>query len=210
MEYSVALTRKMLKAMGIEDEKIDQIIEEHVESTDGLKAERDRYKAKADEAECLAAELQKLKKAGEGAGEYEEKYKAKCKELDDFKAQVDGEKAAREKRGLYRDLLEKAGVDPKRIKSVLKVSDLDAVTVKDGAIEGADELTEKIRADWADFIPVTTTQGANVPNPPKATGGEAVTVEQFRKMGIRQRQELHDTDPAAYKALNEQSRAKEQ
>ena len=47
----MALTRKMLKAMGIEDEKIDQIIEEHVESIDGLKAERDRYKAGAEEAE---------------------------------------------------------------------------------------------------------------------------------------------------------------
>ena len=34
----MALTRKMLKAMGIEDEKIEQIIEEHVESIDGLKA----------------------------------------------------------------------------------------------------------------------------------------------------------------------------
>lgn len=41
---NVALTRKMLKAMGIEDEKVEQIIEEHVESVDGLKAERDRYK----------------------------------------------------------------------------------------------------------------------------------------------------------------------
>lgn len=202
----MALTRKMLKAMGIEDEKIDQIIEEHVESVDGLKAERDRYKAKADEAEGLASKLEKLEKAGDGAAEYEEKYRAKCKELDDYKAEVEGEKAAREKRGLYRDLLEKAGVDPKRIKSVLKVSDLDGVTVKDGAIEGADELTEKIKEDWSDFIPVKTTEGANVPNPPKASGGTAVTVEQFRKMGIHERQELHDTDPAAYKSLNEQSR----
>ena len=168
----MALTRKMLKAMGIEDEKIDQIIEEHVESVDGLKAERDRYKAAAKDAEALSAELDALKAKGDGAAEYEEKYKAKCKELDDYRAEVEGEKATREKRGLYRDLLERAGVDPKRIKSVLKVSDLDAVTVKDGAIEGADELTEKIRADWSDFIPVTTTEGANVPTPPKASGGK--------------------------------------
>lgn len=144
----MALTRKMLKAMGIEDEKIEQIIEEHVESVDGLKAERDRYKAGADEAEGLRKQLDEAKKAGEGAGEYEEKYKAKCKELDDYKAKVDGEAAEREKRGLYRELLAGAGVDPKRIDTVLKVSDLSGVTVKDGAIEGADDLTESIKSDW--------------------------------------------------------------
>ncbi len=165
----MALTRKMLKAMGIEDEKIDQIIEEHVESIDGLKAERDRYKEGADEAEGLRKQLEEAKKAGE----YEEKYKAKCKEFDDYKAKVDGEAAAREKRGLYRELLAGAGVDPKRIDTVLKVSDLSGVTVKDGAIEGADDLTESIKSDWSDFIAVKTTQGATVPNPPKSTGGAA-------------------------------------
>lgn len=139
----------MLKAMGIEDEKIDQIIEEHAESVDALKAK------------------------GEGAGEYEEKYKAAVKNLEDYKAKVEGEKAAAEKRSLYRKLLKSAGVDPKRIDTVLKVSDLSGVTVKDGAIEGADKLTEGIKSDWSDFIAVKTTQGATVPNPPKSTGGVA-------------------------------------
>ena len=43
----MALTRKMLKAMGIEDEKIDQIIEAHTETTDALKQQRDEAKAEA-------------------------------------------------------------------------------------------------------------------------------------------------------------------
>lgn len=164
----------MLKAMGIEDEKIDQIIEEHVESIDGLKAERDRYKSGAEEAEGLRKQLEEAKAAGEGAGEYEEKYKAKCKELDDYKAEVAGEKAAAEKRGLYRQLLESAGVDPKRIDTVLKVSDLEGVTVKDGAIEDADKLTEGIKADWADFIATTTVKGADVAHAPKGEGGKDI------------------------------------
>lgn len=166
----MALTRKMLKAMGIEDEKIEQIIEEHVESIDGLKAERDRYKSGAEEAEGLRKQLEEAK----AAGEYEEKYKAKCKELDDYKAEVAGEKAAAEKRGLYRQLLESAGVDPKRIDTVLKVSDLEGVTVKDGAIEDADKLTEGIKADWADFIATTTVKGADVAHAPKGEGGKDI------------------------------------
>lgn len=163
----------MLKAMGIEDEKIDQIIDEHAESVNALKAQRDEFKEAAGKADGYKKELDALKAKGEGAGEYEEKYKAKCKELDDYKAEVAGEKAAAEKRGLYRKLLESAGVDPKRIDTVLKVSDLSGVTVKDGAIEGADDLTESIKSDWSDFITVKTTQGATVPNPPKGTGGAA-------------------------------------
>lgn len=170
----MALTRKMLKAMGIEDEKIEQIIEEHVESIDGLKAERDRYKSGAEEADGLRKQLEEAKAAGEGAGEYEEKYKAKCKELDDYKAEVAGEKAAAEKRGLYRELLKSAGVDPKRIDTVLKVSDLEGVTVKDGAIEDADKLTEGIKADWADFIATTTVKGADVAHAPKGEGGKDI------------------------------------
>ncbi|WP_337379208.1 Clp protease N-terminal domain-containing protein [Parolsenella catena] len=169
----MALTRKMLKAMGIEDEKVDQIIEEHVESVDGLKAERDRYRAGAEEAEGLRKQLEEAKAAGEGAGEYEEKYKAKCKEFDDYKAKVDGEAAEREKRGLYRKLLEDAGIDPKRVDTVLKVSDLSKVSVKDGAIEGAEGIADGIKTEWADFIATTSTKGAPVPTPPKGDGGAA-------------------------------------
>lgn len=167
----MALTRKMLKAMGIEDEKIDQIIEEHAESVDALKAQRDELKEAAGKADGYKKELDALKAKGEGAGEYEEKYKAKCKELDDYKAKVDGEKAAAEKRSLYRELLKSAGVDPKRIETVLKVSDLENVTVKDGAIEGADKLTEGIKAD---FIATTTVKGADVAHAPKGEGGKDI------------------------------------
>lgn len=41
----MALSRKMLKAMGIEDEKIDQIIEAHSETVDSLKEQVSAYKA---------------------------------------------------------------------------------------------------------------------------------------------------------------------
>ncbi len=167
----MALTRKMLKAMGIEDEKIDQIIEEHAESVNALKAQRDELKEAAGKADGYKKELDALKAKGEGAGEYEEKYKAKCKELDDYKAEVAGEKATAEKRGLYRELLKSAGVDPKRIETVLKVSDLENVTVKDGAIEDADKLTEGIKADWA---ATTTVKGADVAHAPKGEGGKDI------------------------------------
>lgn len=172
--------------MGIEDEKIDRIIDEHAESVNALKAQRDEFKEAADKADGYKKELDALK----AKGEYEEKYKAKCKELDDYKAEVAGEKAATEKRSLYRELLKSAGVDPNRIDTVLKVSDLEGVTVKDGAIEDADKLTEGIKADWADFIATTTVKGADVAHAPKGEGGKDInemSTAEYMKYKAKQR-----------------------
>ena len=166
----MALTRKMLKAMGIEDEKIDQIIEEHTESTDALKQQRDEYKAKA-EAKATASTEPKPKDPEPGDG-YKAKYDAEKKAFEDYKANIAAEKAEADKRAKYRELIVKAGVDSKRVDSVLKVSDLSEIKVKDGAIEGADDLVKSIKEDWADFIPTTQKVGANAPNPPKNDGGD--------------------------------------
>ena len=53
----MSLTRKMLKAMGIEEEKIDQIIEAHSETVDSLKADRDSYKEDAEKLKDVQKEL---------------------------------------------------------------------------------------------------------------------------------------------------------
>lgn len=175
----MALTRKMLKAMGIEDEKIDQIIEEHTESTDALKQQRDEYKAKA-EAKATASTEPKPKDPEPSDG-YKAKYDAEKKAFEDYKANIAAEKAEADKRAKYRELIVKAGVDSKRVDSVLKVSDLSEIKVKDGAIEGADDLVKSIKEDWADFIPTTQKVGANAPNPPKNDGG-AKKLEDITKM----------------------------
>lgn len=175
----MALTRKMLKAMGIEDEKVDQIIEEHTESTNALKQQRDEYKAKA-EAKATASTEPKPKDPEPGDG-YKAKYDAEKKAFEDYKANIAAEKAEADKRAKYRELIVKAGVDSKRVDSVLKVSDLSEIKVKDGAIEGADDLVKSIKEDWADFIPTTQKVGANAPNPPKNDGG-AKKLEDITKM----------------------------
>lgn len=164
----MALTRRMLKALGIEDEKAEEIIAAHIESTDALKAQRDEYKT---QLEAKPAPKQEPK--AEPSDGYKAKFEATEKAFEDFKAKVEGEKAAAQKKALYRDLIAKAGVDAKRIDAVLKISDLDSVEVKDGAIKDADKLVEGIKADFADFIPVITTEGASVANPPAGDGGTA-------------------------------------
>ena len=170
----MALTRKMLRAMGIEDEKADEIIDAHAETVDALKQRiADAGKGGEDAAalqkqvEQLKADLAKAQEAGDADGmgaKYEEERKA----FEDYKAQVAAKDADRTKRSLYRKLLAETGVDPKRLDAVMRVADLSKVEVKDGAIQGAEELEKGIREDWADFIPTTSTQGAEPATPPKA------------------------------------------
>lgn len=198
----MALTRRMLKALGIEDEKADEIIAAHTESTDALKQQRDDWKAKA-EAKANEPSTEQKPKDPESTDEYKAKYDAEKKAFEDYKAGIEAEKAEAEKRAKYRELIEKAGVDSKRIDAVLKISDLSGVTVKDGAIENAEKLVEGIKADFKEFIPVVTTEGASVAKPPLGGGG-AVTKEQFAKMTLRQRNELYNTDRETYDALTKE------
>lgn len=172
----MALTRKMLRAMGIEDEKADEIIEAHAETVDALKAKAQeagdgagKAEELAKQAEQLKKELEEAQKAGDPDG-LKAKYDKEHEAFEAYKAEVSAKEADREKRGLYRKLLVDAGVGQRHVDAVLRASDLSKVTVKDGALEGADELARGIRDEWGDLIPGTSTQGAEPATPPK--GGQ--------------------------------------
>ena len=88
----MSLTRKMLKAMGIEEEKIDQIIEAHSETVDSLKADRDTYKEDAEKLKTVQKELDDLKAKGDDG--WKEKH-------DKLKGASDHIKAAKEEWAEY-------------------------------------------------------------------------------------------------------------
>jgi hypothetical protein len=150
--------------MGIEDEKIDQIIEEHVAVTDALKEQRDKYKADADKLPEVQKKLDEIEDAGDDG--FEQKYNDEHKAFEDYKAQVKAEKDSAEKSSLYKQLLTDAGIDPKRIDAVMKVTDLKEVKVKDGAIEGAEDITKNIKTEWEAFLTQPAQKGAKVDTPP--------------------------------------------
>lgn len=173
----MALTRKMLSAMGIESDKIDQIIESHTETVDGLKKQAEEYRDKAAKASELEKELEELK-AAQPSEDLQTKYDKLKAEYDEYKNSVADEKAKREKADLYRALLKEAGIDEKRLASIMKVTDLSKIEVKDGAIKDADSVKKAVADEWGDFIVQKATQGAKVEEPPNNTGGK-MTKEQI-------------------------------
>ena len=171
----MAMTRKFLKAMGIEDEKIEQIIEAHTETVNALKEERDAFKADAEKLPSVQKELNELKEATKNGGEetvLKSEYDKIKKEYDDYKADISAKETKSAKEHAYRELLKAAGISEKRIDAVLKVSNIDGIELdKDGKIKDADKHTETVKTEWADFIETTTTKGANTTNPPAGNGG---------------------------------------
>lgn len=179
----MALTRKALSAMGIEEEIIEQIIAMHTETTDGLKDKINQYKAEAEKLPAVQKELDELREQAKGGerSPYKAKYEALVgekealqAEFDKYKADIEAKQTKEVKREAYRALLKEAGVSEKRIESVLKVSDIDGVELdKDGKIKDADKRKDGIKEEWADFISTETTKGADTATPPVNNGGSA-------------------------------------
>ena len=187
----MALTRKMLKAMGIEDEKVEQIIEAHTETVTALKDERDAFKADAEKLPAVQKELDELKATDNKEDTYKVKYDALKEEFDSFKKEQSEKELRVKKEQAYKVLLQEAGVSEKRVDAVLKVSDIDSIELEeDGSVKDADNLKKGIETEWADFIVRKETQGTQTSTPPQGSGKVYKTKEEIMSIkDTRERQQ---------------------
>ena len=188
----MALTKKMLVAMDIPAEKIDEIMSNHLASIDALREERDGFKADAEKLasvekalEKANAELEKVK-----ADDWEKKYTDIKAEYDSFKTDTETKAVKAAKESAYKQLLLDAGISDKRIASIMRVSDIDGVTLdKDGKIENAEKLAENVKSEWADFIVTEGKKGADVVDPPENTGGDIKQPSRAAQLAAQYRNE---------------------
>ena len=178
----MALTRKLLKGMGLTEEQVDTIIEAHSETVDGLKEEINEYKSSAEKLPTVQKELDDLKAAGDGG--YKEKYEKEHQAFEDYKTAQTAKETRQAKEKAYTEFLKSVGVSEKRIPSIIKVTDLNAVELEGDKVKDADKLTESVKAEWADFIETSNTNGANTNTPPtnNPNGGDdpsKMTMEQY-------------------------------
>lgn len=168
----MALTRAFLRSMGLEDDKIQAIIEAHSESVTALKDEN-----RATSAE-LAEAQDKLKKAGESDSEWKTKCEKLQKDFDDYKADEEKQKAIQAKESAYKILLEQAGVSNKHMDKIIRLNsaELDKMEYENGKLKDEKNILENIKAEWGDFIGTKGTQGVGVGNPP-SNGGNTMTKE---------------------------------
>lgn len=211
----MALSRRMLSAMGLEADKIEQIIEAHTETVSGLKqqnaeladelskvketstADSGRLKDVQKELDDLKAQVEADNKAREGKD-----YDALKQEYENYKAEVQ-EKAVRSaKEKAFRDLLSDMKVSDKGTSMILKYMGVSGIELdEEGKLKDAAALRKTVKDDWSDYIPKVEAKGAETQNPPTDGKGGAgkMTIEDIMKITDRkERQKAIAENPAVF------------
>ena len=167
----MALTRAMLKGMGLTDEQVSAIIEEHTSVTGALKEQINELKESAEKLPSVEKELENLK-ADIAKDDWKGKFDKEHEDFEKYKSDVTAKETLNKTQAAYKKLLTECKVGDKHIDSILKVTDFKDMKLKeDGTLDGADALKEKIAADWSGFISTEGTKGADVQTPPGSKGG---------------------------------------
>ena len=175
----MALTRKLLRELGIDEENAERIIAAHTESTDALKSERD----------AVSASLRDTERALQAAKEQADGEKAAFAA---YRAESERRYETQEKKSAYRALLSRAGIAEKYLDRVLGMTRLEDVPFTDGAIPDAEERLEGIRREWEDFTVRSVTSGTVTAAPPegKPVDYDAMNDADYYRAAYRPAEEL--------------------
>jgi hypothetical protein len=183
----MSLSRKYLEGMGLTEEQVSAIVEEHSSTTKVLKAKLDDAEERAEKAEKLQKENEKLQKALEGKddNEWKEKFDKEHKAFEEFKKNIESEKAEAKVKEAYTELLKENKVGESHIKSILGVTDFKGMKLgEDGKFENLEELQKNIKDKWSGFITSSETRGSGAENPP--SGGKTYSSrEEIMKISNR-------------------------
>ena len=177
----MALKRETLKAMGLTEEQINAIIDGHTETVTGL---TNRINALEADLKGLPDLKKQLEDARANSGDtWKSSYDDVKKQFDAYKAEVEGKEQAAKIKAAYKSMLEEEKIDPKRYDVIMRATSFDGMKLdKDGKLKDADKLRESIKSDWADFVQVTGTKGADVSTPPGNGGGTKMTKAEIMKI----------------------------
>lgn len=177
----MALTRKLLKGMGLTDEQVDTIIEAHGDTVDGLKEDIQRYKADAEKLPGVQKELDDLKK--DNGDDFKARYE---KERQDFQAYKDGiakKEAAAAKEKAARAYFESKGIPAKSMGLVIRGAkgEIESLELDGEKIKDASALDSLLDGDYKGLIGRAKKTGTETETPPDASGGTKSRAEIYKK-----------------------------
>lgn len=190
----MAFTRKFLSAMGVEADKIEEIITAHTEVVDHFRNQIDDAKALKDEIEKLKSDKADLetklneantKISGYEKDNYKGKYESEKAEHDKLKADVAGKETLAKKESALRNELKGKKYSDDAVKLILsKGGYTDKIELdKDGKPTNLDGIFKDIQEDFAMFTPKETVINSAPDNPPANAGGKtAMTKSEIMKI----------------------------
>lgn len=161
----MALTRKALSAMGIEAEKIDQIIEGHTETIQGLKDEIAKYKADAESLPAVTKERDDWKKKHDDVLAKQPDATKVQADFDAYKKDVETKATnAKKSDALWTKLLAE-GANPDAKELLLHGVDFAAVTLNEKGEADVSKAIDPIKTTYAKYFGEVTETGAQRKTP---------------------------------------------
>lgn len=181
----MALTRRALKAMGIEEEKIDEIISMHTDTVDGLKADISRYKADAEKLPGVQKQLDELKAAGDDS--YKEKYEKEHSAFETYKADVTAKEAKAAKEKAVRAYFEGKNITGANLELAMRGcgEEMAAIELDGDKIKDTKSLDALVAGTYKGLVSTSRTKGTDTSNPPGNTGAGTMTKEKIMEIKDR-------------------------
>lgn len=172
----MAVTRKLLKDLGLEPDAIEKIISEHSETVTALKDQIDTlkedvkgYKPKAEKLDEISKQYEDLKKKAEENADKD--YDTLKAEYEKYKADMEAEKTRSKKTDKLKAVLKDIGIPERHYDKIIRYSDVDHLELDEKEeLKGLAELKKSLETDWADHIDKTQEKGASTSTPPDSTG----------------------------------------
>lgn len=181
----MALTRKLLKGMGLTDEQVDTIIEAHTDTVDGLKADVSKYKADAEKLPGVQKELDDLKAAGDGG--YKDKYEKEHSAFETFKTDITAKETKAAKEKAVRAYFESKNITGANLDLAMRGcgEEMAALEMDGDKIKDTKSLDTLIGGTYKSLVSTTQIKGANPATPPGNTGNGTMTKDQIMQIKDR-------------------------
>lgn len=181
----MALTRKLLKGMGLTDEQVDTIIEAHTDTVDGLKADISRYKADAEKLPGVQKQLDDLKAAGDDG--YKEKYEKEHSAFETYKADVTAKEAKAAKEKAVRAYFEGKNITGANLELAMRGcgEEMAAIELDGDKIKDTKSLDALVAGTYKGLVSTSRTKGTDTSNPPGNTGAGTMTKEKIMEIKDR-------------------------
>ena len=178
----MALTRKLLKGMGLTDEQVDTIIEAHTDTVDGLKADVSKYKSDAEKLAGVEKELNDLKAIGDGG--YKDKYEKEHKAFEDYKADVTAKESKAAKEKAVRAYFESKNITGANLDLAMRGcgEEMAALEMDGDKIKDTKSLDALVDGTYKGLVSTTQTKGANPANPPANPPAKNYTTAEIKNM----------------------------
>lgn len=178
----MALSRKLLKGMGLTEEQVDTIIEAHADTVDRLRGEAETYKADAAKLPGVQKELDDLRAAGDDG--YKEKYEREHSAFEAYKTDITAKETKAAKEKAVREYFASKNIAGANLDLAMRGcgEELAAIELEGGRIKDTSGLDALLSGAYQGLVAQVTVEGANPANPPLNTPQKTYTADDIRKM----------------------------